>query len=329
MVALAPPELQIGFGAVLDEIRQRLLQDALCATMRGLRIADVDRELSEFVSEASLAALAGHGLRGELVFPVPLILTTNPRLLGYYRLLYGHSQKEFYGRGTGLSRFKPMEEKGLLSEANAALTSRLAEVLCSAGSQLLDGLGEARMTSALLHDLTLLTLGPQLRGGANVRKGRSAIGRVFDAIHAIVEPAVEQSTESSIEIVNAAGRNVRIQFAADPDIIIREEMAPGKFSEKIAIEVKGGADFSNIRNRIGEAEKSHQKARRTGFVECWTVVNVDRIDMEMARRESPTTNRFYRMSDIASGRGDEFEDFRHRLISLTGIRVQDRRNDGP
>jgi hypothetical protein len=35
-----------------------------------------------------------------------------------------------------------------------------------------------------------------------------------------------------------------------------------------AIEIKGGRDYSNIHNRIGEAEKSHQKAEKQGYVEC-------------------------------------------------------------
>lgn len=91
------------------------------------------------------------------------------------------------------------------------------------------------------------------------------------------------------------------------------------FAEKIAIEVKAGEDFSNIHNRIGEAEKSHLKAKERGFVECWTVVNVDRIDMAMARRESSSTNRFYRLSDIVSATGDEYTDFRNRVIALIGI----------
>ncbi len=76
-------------------------------------------------------------------------------------------------------------------------------------------------------------------------------------------------------------------FFRYPDIIIREEMSKGTFRNIIAIEVKGGTDYSNIHNRIGEAEKSHQKARNSGFVECWTVVNVDRLDFTVAKSESP------------------------------------------
>lgn len=81
------------------------------------------------------------------------------------------------------------------------------------------------------------------------------------------------------------------------------------------------SDFSNIHNRIGEAEKSHQKARAAGYNECWTVVNVDNVDMEMAHRESPSTSRFYRISQILAGKGAEYEDFRNRVISLTGISI--------
>jgi uncharacterized membrane protein YiaA len=56
--------------------------------------------------------LAKHGLRGELVYPVPYLFANNPFLLGYYRLLLGFSQKEFYSTAFGVSIFKTMEVKG-------------------------------------------------------------------------------------------------------------------------------------------------------------------------------------------------------------------------
>ena len=80
-------------------------------------------------------------------------------------------------------------------------------------------------------------------------------------------------------------------------------MRPGSFRQLIAVEVKAGSDFSNIHNRIGEAEKSHQKAKAHGYVECWTVVDVDKIDITMARQESPSTNRFSRISDMVAAAG--------------------------
>lgn len=96
-------------------------------------------------------------------------------------------------------------------------------------------------------------------------------------------------------------------------------MAAGSLRNIIAIEVKAGVDFSNIHNRIGEAEKSHQKAKADGYVERWTVVNVDRMDMTMARRESPSTDRFYRLSQIDARTGEEYQDFFNRVVALTGI----------
>jgi hypothetical protein len=53
-------------------------------------------------------------------------------------------------------------------------------------------------------------------------------------------------------------------------------------------------------------------------MECWTVVNVDSIDLAMAHRESPTTTRFDRLSDLLAA-GGEYQDFADRITSLTGV----------
>ena len=321
MIEIPDPELQIDFSFALARIRTLYLQNALSKTVRALDITDIDNQLGTMVPNDSLSTLASQGLRGELVFPVPVLLESNPRLLGYYRLLYGFSQKEFYTTETGASLFKNMEKSGKLSRSCQEGLPDLCRGLIRAGVVLLEGIGARRISSNLLDDLTLLTVGPQLRGGRNVKKGNAAIVKVFEAIHAIVESSALDTSPNRIEIANAAGRKVLIEFAPDPDIIIREEMGPNSYRETIAIEVKGGSDFSNIHNRIGEAEKSHQKARAAGYVECWTVVNVDRIDIDIAHRESPSTNRFYHLSALVAGEGDEYYDFRARIISLTGIRV--------
>lgn len=314
------PQMQIDFSVSLADVRTTFLQEALSDTVRALDVPALDRELASIVPNESLQALASRGLRGELVFAVPLVLRANPRLLGYYRLLYGYSQKEFYTSATGAGAFQAMEKRGSIPERRATDIPGLCVALASAGAALLQGVGVGRISSALLDDLTLLTLGPQLRGGANVKKGAAGIATVFEIIHGVVHKAVVKATASRLEILNAAGRTVLIEFAPDPDIVLREEMTPGRYRELIAIEIKAGSDFSNIHNRLGEAEKSHQKARAGGFVECWTVVNVDRLDMTLARQESPTTNRFYRLSQLAISSGKEFDDFRDRLIGLIGIR---------
>lgn len=318
-IKVPAPDGQIDFAAALEGLRAVYLQDALAETVRGLTIPDIDKELAAFVPAHSLATLAGFGLRGEMVFPVPVVLRANPRLLGYYRLLYGYSQKEFYKTEYGLGRFKGMELRGAIRSNIANEVGDLAKALCQAGASLVAGLGPGKVTAGLLSDLTLLTLGPQFRGGANVRKGVAGIRTVFNAIHDIVATSIIASTSTSMEIRNATGRKVLIEFAPDPDIIIREEMRAGVFRQIVAIEVKAGSDFSNIHNRIGEAEKSHQKAKGNGFVECWTIVNVDNTDMAKLERESPSTNRFYRISDLVAAQGGEYQDFLDRVTSLTGI----------
>jgi len=318
VITLAPPQLQIDFAFALEQIRKTYLQEALSEAVNKLDVMVIDRELARFVPKDSLRKLASHGLRGELMFAVPAILRASPWLVGYYHLLLGYSQKAFY-TAQAAGKFRSMEGAGVLTSAQESLLQPLCHSLIGAAVIMLDGIGTKRISRELLDDLSLLTVGPQLRGGSNVKAGTAGIVKVFDAISAIVTHSATKIEPRLIEIRNAAGRRVTIQFASDPDIRIREEMAPADYRNIIAIEVKAGIDFSNIHNRIGEAEKSHQKAKADGYVERWTVVNIDRIDMAMARRESPSTDRFYRMSQIDGGHSPEYQDFYNRVVSLTGI----------
>jgi len=168
--------------------------------------------------------------------------------------------------------------------------------------------------------LTLLTLGAQLRGGALNLFGARATQKVFELIKTIVTPAITESTPRSIELRNAAGRIVTVEFASDPDICIREKLPSGNFRNLVAVEIKGGKDYSNIHNRIGEAEKSHQKARKEGFVECWTIVGVHSLDITKAGKESPSTDLFFRVDAITRPGSDEFRHFREHLLSRVGVK---------
>ncbi len=318
-IRLPRPDLQVGFAGAIEALRRDYLIEALSHTMAAMDIADVDRELASLVPAADLSGLAGRGLRGELLFAVPALLAQNPKLLGYYRLVLGYSQKAFYQGSLGTTAFKSMEETGVLTRDSAQRLPELCSQLVAAACVLVAGIGLDRLTRDLIDDLTLLTLGPQLRGGANVKKGTAGVVKVFDIIHAIVRRHCTETESHRIQIKNAAKRQVLIEFAADPDIVIKECMTDGAMRNIIAIEIKGGTDFSNIHNRLGEAEKSHQKARQAGFVECWTVVNVDNIDLKMGHTESPSTNRFYRLSQLERSRGPEYADFKQRILSLTGL----------
>jgi len=317
---LPSPDLQVSFALKLIEARTELLQDALKTTVQALDIENLDKQLAKHAPRAGLSVLASQGLRGELVFPVPLVLESKPRLLGYYRLLFGYSKKLFYTTATGMGQFKGMEERDNLTARNRSGLPALCQHLGEVGAMLLAGVGTTSASDQFLDDLTLLTLGPQFRGSANVDIGVEGIEVVFGIVREIVREAIEDEDENQLKLKNAAGRIVHIEVAADPDIRIVEIMTSGAERHLIAIEVKGGRDFSNIHNRVGEAEKSHQKARADGFTECWTVVNVDRTNFEQAKRESPSTDRFYTISDLLDQSSQIYCDFRDRIQALTGVR---------
>jgi len=315
-LSLPVPELQVTFHTRLDELRESLLLDSLLEVVAAETV-EIDRQLAELAPPAGLRRLAGWGLRGEVVFALPYLLARRPRLLGYYRLLLGFSQKQFYGRDHGLSIFKGMEEKGRLSPRQKPLLSDLCAGLCQSAAYLVEHV--PHLSQANVHELTLLTLGPQLRGGTSNRLGAQATRRVFDLIHDIVAPAVTAEDRDWIEIRNAAERSVRIAFSSDPDICIRERLPSGADHNLVAIEIKGGHDVSNIHNRIGEAEKSHQKARKDGFVECWTIVGVTRLDMKIAHKESPATDRFFSLTAITQAESREACEFREELLARVGM----------
>jgi len=212
-----------------------------------------------------------------------------------------------------------MEEGGHITSGNRPCLKELCKTLCASAEALVEKV--PHLSKETVHELTLLTLGPQLRGGTLNILGSRANRKVFDLINSLLADESVAEGERSLELRNAAGRSVRVEFAADPDICIREKLPSGRFRNLVAIEIKGGKDFSNIHNRIGEAEKSHQKARKEGYVECWTMVGVAQLDLDLARRESPTTDRFYRIDEIADLSSDEAKDFRENLLSRIGIRA--------
>lgn len=320
MSAFEPPvpDLQVAFYGRLQELRDKYLLDALQRIVATCDIGRVDRELRGLVSKGALRKLARWSLRGEIVFPVPHILSKSPNLLGYYRLLLGFSQKQFYGSRYGFAPFRSMETEGRLSESNAKNLAGLCGALCRSAELLITGVGS--LSTESVHELTLITLGPQLRGGALNALGARATLRVFNLIKSILSAAIDEASDHSIDVINAAGRRVSIEFANDPDICIREKMVSGRLRNIVAIEIKGGRDASNIHNRIGEAEKSHQKAKENGYVECWTIVGVSEFNVIMAKRESPTTDEFFRIDGISEPASDEYRNFREHLKSLVGIR---------
>jgi hypothetical protein len=308
------PNLQMSFYYKLEAIRSRLLHEALQATMQQLKVPVVDKELESFVREEALRTVASFGLRGEVFFAVPCLLNKNPHLLGYYRLLLGLSQKEFYSKGP-FGRFKRMEDEAQLTEGTSALLPDMCRSIIGSAELLVDGLDA--LSLSLVNDLQMLTLGAQLRGSENTRIGEHATQQVYDLVKSVVGSHVKEATKRTLVIQNRSGRAVVIEFASDPDVRISEKL-PSGLRPRVSIEVKGGTDASNIHNRLGEAEKSHQKAKAHGFFEFWTLVRLD-INEEMARQESPTTSHFFQLDRIIQADTPEGKRFREMLCSTIGI----------
>jgi hypothetical protein len=116
-----------------------------------------------FVPTQDLRKLASRGIRGEFVFSIPTLLAKKPNLL--------------------------KEE-----------LENLCRALIQRASEMLNEIGFERVTLELLDDLSLLTLGPQLRGSLNTRIGKIANRAVFEIIQQIVAHAIKSASESTLEL---------------------------------------------------------------------------------------------------------------------------------
>ena len=309
------PDLQIAFFYRLRTIRDKIFIEALSDTITKLEIPEIDKQLANFVEQKCLNKIASFSLRGELFFPIPYIIEANPFLIGYYRLLFGISKKEMYKGQFG--KFKRMEEKGEISDKTKPYIEELCKSLICTGQIFVDNLDI--LSPNTVTEMQLLTLGPQLRGGRNTEIGDSATKETFQLIQKLVAPYIFNVDNNKILIENNSKRKILIKFSSDPDIGIIELFPKGDIP-LIAIEIKGGKDISNIHNRIGEAEKSHRKAKGDKYSQFWTIINVD-INYEILHKESPTTTMFFHLDKIQQSDSDEFEEFTRRLSSLLNIQI--------
>jgi hypothetical protein len=123
---------------------------------------------------------------------------------------------------------------------------------------------------------------------------------------------------------NDSNLPVTVRVASDPDVSITQNL-DAEERKLVAIELKGGTDVSNIWNRLGEAEKSHSKAKADGFNELWTVTRVDlNSDPETrkkAKRQSASTTRFFFLDRIPDPTSAEAISFRQVLGSIMGVKL--------
>jgi hypothetical protein len=302
---------------LLVAARKTHLIEALRDSAAEIDPKQLSAELARYAPASGRTMLARAGIRDEEVFVTPVILEHTPTLLGYYRLLLGHSQKAFFTSPSGLSKFKSLEEKGLLNGEQQKNLGQLCKALNGALAALVKQLSPT-VTRTDLEQLPLLTLGAQFYGSNNNAIGKQATTDVFLAIAEIVRPYIKDRTAATITVKNASGRLVRIRLSADPDVGIEEEF-DSQTHKKVAIEIKGGSDVSNVHNRAGEAEKSHQKARNEGYRDFWTVIALTGLDASKLRRESPTTTSWFDAAQVLGQQGQDWDAFRRRVAGEVGI----------
>lgn len=317
-IALPDPSRQLAFHELLAGARKTVLKDALRAAVKAVDPETISDELGEYAPRAARTILASAGIRDEEVFPVPSVLRKTPTLVGYYRLLLGASQKQFYASGTGTGPLKAMEERDTISPKADAILGAFCRSMCSALAALIEQLSPS-VTQRDIEELPLLTLGSQFQGSNNNKIGQIATEKVFIAIKEIVSDHITQDGRQEIAVENSAGRGVKIVLAADPDVRIEEEFDDGRHRPLVAMEIKGGTDRSNAHNRVGEAEKSHQKARSLGFRDCWTIIAKGGLDLGVLESESPTTNSWFDAAQILGREGPDWDEFWSRLIGSVGI----------
>ncbi|MGH9582956.1 MAG: XcyI family restriction endonuclease [Bryobacteraceae bacterium] len=281
----------------------------------------LNSELSEYADSKHLKRLASFGLRGEVCFPVPYLFRRNAYLLGYYRLLYGFSCKAFYDQGP-FKRFQRLENDGIVRHDLEALIPAFCRSLARTGEMLLEAVNSVSLS--VVNDLQVLTLGAQLRGSGNVKLGQNATDSFFGLMKVLLAAYNPKVKGHAIGFQNDSKLPVSVRFGSDPDVSITLKLEAEE-RKLVAIELKGGMDVSNIWNRLGEAEKSHAKAKASGFNELWTVTRIDlNSDPELhkkARRQSASTTRFFFLDRIADPTTPEAISFRQVLGSIMGVNL--------
>lgn len=301
---------------MLVAARNKFLVDALSAALGVIDQAKIKAEIAQHVPADVQRLLAASGVRDEFVFPLPSVIWARPALVGYYRLLLGAPQKTFYKGETGMGPFRSMEDAGTISATQERRVPDFCEAMAGPLAELVRQIPQ--LDERDLRELPLLTLGAQFQGANNTKIGKKAMQGVFAAITAILAEHISSREPSRLTVKNAAGREVFVTLAHDPDVSIREQVEK-RTHNKVAIEVKGGTDVSNAHNRAGEAEKSHLKAKQRGFKDFWTVISKTGLDISKLRQESQTTTEWFDVTELLARGGEDWQEFRQRIATAVGV----------
>lgn len=307
---------QIQTQKILHAYRDRMLGENLKIAVATIDPDILQSEIAKFVNKDCRMVLQGLSIREETMFALPCVLNSNPTLLGYYRLLMGISEKQFYTSSTGLSIFKPMEHDGKITKNSEQEINNLCYAINSAMENLLKSVNRSTLTQDL-EALPLMTLGVYADGVWRNIIGTQAALHVFGTIKQIVKSSgadIITDEDKCLRFKNGAGVIYRVIPSSDPDIsVFLEEPSEEKL---LCIEIKGGQDVANVHNRAGEAEKAHPKASQAGWLEKWTVIYLVGLQHKQADKlltESPSTDAWFDINEVCAQSGRTYESFKHAL----------------
>ena len=231
-----PADFGIGLYTRLLNARRTMLQPALNVAVKAVGVAAIDADLQRLVPSGPLDHLGSLGLRGERVFPTPVVLGQAPPLIGYYRMLLGISRKEFRQPGRlGYGAWEAAERDGRLSVGLSAQLDEFCRQLIQPLAALVFAMGQ--FDDRDLNDLALLTLGPTFQGGRNTVIGAAAAVDALRALRTLVTGVIALDSPGVLRFQAPAGRMFQMIAGADPDIAVSAG-AGNQAVPFLAVEVK-------------------------------------------------------------------------------------------
>jgi hypothetical protein len=202
------------------------------------------------ISDQAWNKVIHRAIKPVLIFAHPELLQVVPRATGYYRMLSMVSIKSMKRVGKYAERFE-ITDSLPDSSVSFAMSKHFNHIL----STLIESDEELNPRE---FDLWRgMAAGTQAQGSWQNNKGSAAEVAVQELLlnRARTKSLLPENIRDTSKIELSDGRI--IQFASDPDIVIRLDK-----EIQVAIEVKGGIDAAGILERVGAALKSLRRVKQ-------------------------------------------------------------------
>ena len=178
------------------------------------------------------------GIREEEFFAFPIVLEANPRLLGYYRLLLGFSEKAFYTTNSCLLAFRKTEMDGLIDKLSGKDLNALCLELNEAAETFLDSAVEESLPIDV-REFPVMTLGVYADGVWRNVVGQRSADSVFQAVKNIFlerRVQVDVTGRKNFSFTNTRGKRIEIFVDSAPDLGVLEDGA----LKRLCVEINRG-----------------------------------------------------------------------------------------